>query len=223
MGRYYQAGKDPLSNVMFKGEEEVCELHGGLVGVLKHQRKRAGGVTKHNINAVNNLPAMEAFPGANVDNGGSSEPPAKQPAKPAAGVCNRISKRGRVASSSITNAVKNLAAMEAFPDDNVDNGSSPEPLAKQPAKPAVGVPARGRGGAEAKAGGGAFGSRAGRRAAVASVVAAATHEQQTRRRGGPGGRNRTQIMYSARPLPRASPPTAARPLTGTTAARAIAD
>eukprot|EP00873_Tetraselmis_striata_P022218 jgi/Tetstr1/442482/TSEL_030582.t1 len=123
MGTYYQAGKCPPSNVMFKGEEEVCEVtphseaagHGaavaslkstagsgtaaslkfhGLEGVQKQQHKRAGGIIKHN-----------------------------------------------------TNAVKNLAATQGFPGDNVDEGSSPEPLAKkakQPAKPAAGVPARGR-------------------------------------------------------------------------------
>eukprot|EP00873_Tetraselmis_striata_P043062 jgi/Tetstr1/463326/TSEL_008250.t1 len=85
-----------------------------------------------------------------------------------------------------TNAVKNLAATQAVPGDNVDEGSSPEPpakKAKQPAKPAAGGLARGRGGAGARAGGGALGSRAGRRAAVA---AAATHEQQAGRRGGFG-------------------------------------
>eukprot|EP00873_Tetraselmis_striata_P021802 jgi/Tetstr1/442066/TSEL_030245.t1 len=77
-----------------------------------------------------------------------------------------------------TNAVKNLAATQAVPGDNVDEGSSPEPpakKAKQPATPAAGGPARGRGGAGAmRAGGGPFGSRAGRRAAAA---AATTREQ----------------------------------------------
>eukprot|EP00873_Tetraselmis_striata_P035153 jgi/Tetstr1/455417/TSEL_042249.t1 len=86
--------------------------------------------------------------------------------------------------------VKNLAATQAVPGDNVDEGSSPEPpakKAKQAAKPAVAVPARGRGGAgRAMAGRGAFGSRAGRQAAVA---AAPTREQHGGRRGGPG-RNR---------------------------------
>eukprot|EP00873_Tetraselmis_striata_P004803 jgi/Tetstr1/425067/TSEL_015531.t1 len=155
LGRLYQAGKSSPSNVMFKGKEEVCEvmphseaaglvaaspkLH-GFVGVLKQQRKRAGGIIKHN-----------------------------------------------------TNAVKNLAAAQAFPDDNIDEGSSREPpckKAKQPAKPAAGVPARCRGGDGARAGGCAFGLRAGRHAAVAAVAAAATREQQARRRGGPSGRNR---------------------------------
>eukprot|EP00873_Tetraselmis_striata_P040378 jgi/Tetstr1/460642/TSEL_005838.t1 len=97
---------------MFEGEEEVCEpivssvprnkvvplplagtaaspeLH-GLVGVLKHEQKRAGGVIKYSTNAVKNLAATQAFPGDNVDEGSSPEPPAKkakQPAKPAAGV-----------------------------------------------------------------------------------------------------------------------------------------
>eukprot|EP00873_Tetraselmis_striata_P006977 jgi/Tetstr1/427241/TSEL_017428.t1 len=84
-----------------------------------------------------------------------------------------------------TNSVKNLAATQAVPGDNVDEGSSPEPpakKAKQPAKPAAGGLVQGRGGAGARAGGGALGSRAGRRAAVA---AAATREQQAGRRGGP--------------------------------------
>eukprot|EP00873_Tetraselmis_striata_P043634 jgi/Tetstr1/463898/TSEL_008709.t1 len=60
---------------MLKGEEELCE-------------KRAGGIIKHNTNAVKNLAATQAVPGDNVDDEGSSpEPPAKkakQPAKPAA-------------------------------------------------------------------------------------------------------------------------------------------
>eukprot|EP00873_Tetraselmis_striata_P006707 jgi/Tetstr1/426971/TSEL_017184.t1 len=48
--------------------------------------------------------------------------------------------------------------------DDVNEGNSPEPLAKKAkpsAKPAAGVPVRGRGGDGAIAGGGAFGSRAG--------------------------------------------------------------
>eukprot|EP00873_Tetraselmis_striata_P007459 jgi/Tetstr1/427723/TSEL_017847.t1 len=101
------------------------KLH-GLVGVLEQQKKMAGGIIKHNTNAVKT----------------------------------------------------NLAATQAVPGDNVDEGSSPEPpaeKAKQPAKPPVaGVPARGRGGsAGARAGGGAFGS-----------IAASTREQQAARRGG---------------------------------------
>eukprot|EP00873_Tetraselmis_striata_P021336 jgi/Tetstr1/441600/TSEL_029828.t1 len=63
---------------MFKDEEEVCE-----------QQKRAGGIIKHNTNAVKNLAATQAVSGDNVDEGSSPEPPAKkaqQPAKPAAGV-----------------------------------------------------------------------------------------------------------------------------------------
>eukprot|EP00873_Tetraselmis_striata_P043638 jgi/Tetstr1/463902/TSEL_008712.t1 len=83
-----------------------------------------------------------------------------------------------------TTAVNNLAATQAVPGDNVDEGSSleaPAKKAKQPAKPAAGVPARGRGGAMAKAGRGAFWS--GRRAAIA---AAGTREC----RGGPGPERR---------------------------------
>eukprot|EP00873_Tetraselmis_striata_P045892 jgi/Tetstr1/466156/TSEL_010717.t1 len=85
-----------------------------------------------------------------------------------------------------TNTVKNMAATQAVPGDNVDEGISPEPPAKkaeQPAKPAAGGPAQGRGGAGARAGGGAFGSRAVR---LAAVAAASTREQQAGRRGGPG-------------------------------------
>eukprot|EP00873_Tetraselmis_striata_P034737 jgi/Tetstr1/455001/TSEL_041859.t1 len=101
---------------MFKGEEEVCEvtpyweatdprpsptfggkpivssvqrnkvvspplagtaaspkLH-GLVGVLAQHQKRAGGIIKHNTNAVKNLAATQAVPGDNVDEGSSPEP-----------------------------------------------------------------------------------------------------------------------------------------------------
>eukprot|EP00873_Tetraselmis_striata_P013742 jgi/Tetstr1/434006/TSEL_002440.t1 len=95
------------------------------MGVLAQQQKRAGGIIKHNTNAVNNLAATQAAPGDNVDEGSSPEPSAKK--------------------------------------------------AKQPAKPAAGGPARGRGGAGARAGGEALGSQA----------AASTSEQQAGRRGGP--------------------------------------
>eukprot|EP00873_Tetraselmis_striata_P005308 jgi/Tetstr1/425572/TSEL_015995.t1 len=127
---------DQRNNVVslsLAGTAAFPKLH-GFVGVLAQQQKRAGGIIKHN-----------------------------------------------------TNAVKNLAGTQAVPGDNVDEGSRPEAPAKktnQPAKPATGVPARGRGGAGAKAGGGAFGSRDGRHAAVAA--AASTREQQAGRRGGPG-------------------------------------
>eukprot|EP00873_Tetraselmis_striata_P039209 jgi/Tetstr1/459473/TSEL_004840.t1 len=110
------------------------KLH-GLVGVLKQQQKREGGVIKDNTNAVKNLAATQAVPGDNVDESSSPEPPAKK--------------------------------------------------AKQPAKPAAGVPARGRGGV----GAGAIGSRADRQATEAAIAAAATREQQAHRHGGPGGRN----------------------------------
>eukprot|EP00873_Tetraselmis_striata_P016202 jgi/Tetstr1/436466/TSEL_025294.t1 len=88
-----------------------------------------------------------------------------------------------------TNAVKNMAATrtQALPGDNVDEGTRPEPPAKktkQPDQPAATVPARGRGGAGVRVGGGPFGSRASRQAAMA-VAAAATRV----RCGGPG-RNR---------------------------------
>eukprot|EP00873_Tetraselmis_striata_P013629 jgi/Tetstr1/433893/TSEL_023073.t1 len=157
LGRYYQAGKCPNANVMSKGEEEVCEvtphweaaaqqivslplagtaaspkLH-GLVGVLAQQQKRAGGIIKHNTNAVKNLAATQAVPGDNVDEGSSPEPPAKK--------------------------------------------------AKQPAKPAAGGLAQGHGGAGAVPGLGRAVGRSGR--GPAAVAAAATREQQAGRRGGP--------------------------------------
>eukprot|EP00873_Tetraselmis_striata_P042848 jgi/Tetstr1/463112/TSEL_008046.t1 len=156
-GTYYQAGECPPFKMMLKGEEEIREVtpHSEAAGRstatgghrcvanaswLDGALKRAGGIIKHNTNAVKNRrAATQAFPGDNVDEGGSPEPPAKE--------------------------------------------------AKQPAKPEAGVPARGRGDARAKAGGGAFGSWAGRQAAVAAVAGAAIREQQARRRGGPG-RNR---------------------------------
>eukprot|EP00873_Tetraselmis_striata_P041862 jgi/Tetstr1/462126/TSEL_007194.t1 len=81
------------------------KLH-GLVGVLAQQQKRAGGIIKHNTNAVKNLAATQAVPGDNVDEGNSPEPPAKK--------------------------------------------------VKQPAKPSARGPARGRGGTGARAGGGAL-------------------------------------------------------------------
>eukprot|EP00873_Tetraselmis_striata_P023074 jgi/Tetstr1/443338/TSEL_031353.t1 len=102
------------------------KLH-GLVGVLAQQRKRAGGIIKHNTNAVKNLTATQAVPGDNVDEDSSPEPPAKK--------------------------------------------------AKQPAKPAAGVPARGRGGDWGQ--GGRWGVRIAGRAAVA---AAGAREQQAGRR-----------------------------------------
>eukprot|EP00873_Tetraselmis_striata_P027842 jgi/Tetstr1/448106/TSEL_035404.t1 len=67
------------------------KLHGS-VGVLAQQQKRAGGIIKHNTNAVKNLAATQAFSGDNVDEGSSPEPPAKkaeQPAKPTVGVSAR--------------------------------------------------------------------------------------------------------------------------------------
>eukprot|EP00873_Tetraselmis_striata_P018274 jgi/Tetstr1/438538/TSEL_027090.t1 len=123
--------RNKVVSLPLAGTAASPKLHYGLVGVPAHQQKRAGGIIKHN-----------------------------------------------------TNAVKNLAATQAVPGYNVDEGSSPEPLAKkvkQPAKPAAGVLARGRGGAEARASGGACGSRAGRQAAVAAT---STGEQQAGRRGG---------------------------------------
>eukprot|EP00873_Tetraselmis_striata_P029419 jgi/Tetstr1/449683/TSEL_036751.t1 len=102
------------------------------------------------------------------------------------GVLPQLQKRAGGIIKHNTIAVKKLAATQANPGDNDDECSSPEPpakKAKQPAMPAAGGPARGRDGAGARAGGGAFRSRAGRRAAAA---VAGTLEQQAGRRGGPG-------------------------------------
>eukprot|EP00873_Tetraselmis_striata_P037192 jgi/Tetstr1/457456/TSEL_044040.t1 len=68
------------------GTTALPKLH-GFVAVRKHRHKKAGGIIKHSTNAVKNLAATQAFPGDNVDEGRSLEPPAKkakQPAKPAA-------------------------------------------------------------------------------------------------------------------------------------------
>eukprot|EP00873_Tetraselmis_striata_P012596 jgi/Tetstr1/432860/TSEL_022209.t1 len=64
---------------MFKGEEA---LH-GLVGVLAQQPKRAGGIIKHNTNAVKNMAATQAVPGNNVDEDSSPEPSANKAKQPA--------------------------------------------------------------------------------------------------------------------------------------------
>eukprot|EP00873_Tetraselmis_striata_P005080 jgi/Tetstr1/425344/TSEL_015793.t1 len=171
LGRYYQAGECPPANVMFKGKEEVCE-------VTPHWEAAAptfGGkpiVSTVQRNKIVSLPMA-----------GTTASPKLH------GLVGVLAQRQKRAGGTIkhnTNAVKNLAATQAVPGDNVDEGCSPEPQpkkAKQPAKPATGGLARGRGGAGARAGGGALGSPAGRRAAVA---AAATREQQAGRRGGPG-------------------------------------
>eukprot|EP00873_Tetraselmis_striata_P006302 jgi/Tetstr1/426566/TSEL_001642.t1 len=166
LGRYYQAGKCPPATVMFKGEEEVCE------------------VTPHWEAAVPTFGGNKPIVSSVQRNKIVSVPLAGTAASPKlhgfVGVLAHQQKRAGGIIKHNTNAVKNLAATQAVPGDNVDEGSSPEPPAKQPAKLAVGGLTQGRGGAGARAGGGALGSRAGRRAAVA---AAATREQQAGRRG----------------------------------------
>eukprot|EP00873_Tetraselmis_striata_P036122 jgi/Tetstr1/456386/TSEL_043120.t1 len=57
------------------------KLH-GLVGVPAWHQKRAGGIIKHNTNAVNNLAATKDVPGDNVDEGSSPEPPARKASSP---------------------------------------------------------------------------------------------------------------------------------------------
>eukprot|EP00873_Tetraselmis_striata_P040879 jgi/Tetstr1/461143/TSEL_006281.t1 len=98
--------RNMIVSLPLAGTAASPKLHG--LGVLAQQHKSAGGIIKHN-----------------------------------------------------TNAVKNLAATQAVPGDNVDEGSRPEPPAKQLANLAAGGWARGRGGAGARAGGGALGSRTG--------------------------------------------------------------
>eukprot|EP00873_Tetraselmis_striata_P009962 jgi/Tetstr1/430226/TSEL_020055.t1 len=58
--------------------DKYCHSTYGLVGVLKQQQKRAGGIIKHNTNAVKNLAATQAVPGDNVDEGSSPEPPGQE-------------------------------------------------------------------------------------------------------------------------------------------------
>eukprot|EP00873_Tetraselmis_striata_P018972 jgi/Tetstr1/439236/TSEL_027678.t1 len=79
--------RNKIVSLPLAGTAASPKLH-GLVGVLAQPQKRAGGIIKHNTNAVKNLAATQAVPGDNVDEGSSPEPPAKkakQPAKPAAG------------------------------------------------------------------------------------------------------------------------------------------
>eukprot|EP00873_Tetraselmis_striata_P016370 jgi/Tetstr1/436634/TSEL_025430.t1 len=79
--------RNKIVSLPLAGTAASSKLH-GLVGVLAQQQKRAGGIVKHNINAVKKTAAKQAVPGDNVDEGSSPEPPAKkakQPAKPVAG------------------------------------------------------------------------------------------------------------------------------------------
>eukprot|EP00873_Tetraselmis_striata_P034041 jgi/Tetstr1/454305/TSEL_041224.t1 len=80
--------RNKVVSMALAGTSDSPKLH-GLVGVLAQQQKRAGGIIKHNTNAVKNHTATQAVPGDNVDEGSGPEPPAKntkQPAKPPAGV-----------------------------------------------------------------------------------------------------------------------------------------
>eukprot|EP00873_Tetraselmis_striata_P003754 jgi/Tetstr1/424018/TSEL_014629.t1 len=132
----------PPSNVAFKGEEEVCEVT---------PYSGAAALVGYAVNKVVPLPfaGTAASPELHGYVGVSDEAPSKE-----GGRHNQAPTRIN------TNAVKNLVATQAFPGDNVDKGSGPEPPAKkatQPAKPAAGVPAWGGGGGGARAGGGPFG------------------------------------------------------------------
>eukprot|EP00873_Tetraselmis_striata_P012070 jgi/Tetstr1/432334/TSEL_021732.t1 len=68
-------------SVPLAGTAASPKLH-GLVGVLAQQRKRAGGIIKHNTNAVKNLAATQAVPGDNVDEDSSPEPRPRRPSSP---------------------------------------------------------------------------------------------------------------------------------------------
>eukprot|EP00873_Tetraselmis_striata_P002645 jgi/Tetstr1/422909/TSEL_013690.t1 len=83
-----RAAVDKVVALPLAGTGASPELNATLVR-LKQLHKKACGIIKHNTNAVKNLAATQALPGDNVDEGNSPEPPAKQPAKPAAGVPRR--------------------------------------------------------------------------------------------------------------------------------------
>eukprot|EP00873_Tetraselmis_striata_P022852 jgi/Tetstr1/443116/TSEL_031172.t1 len=153
LGRYYQVGKCPPANVMFKGEEEVCEVTPHLEAADPRPVPAFGGKPIVSIVQRNKIVSL---------------PQAGTAASPKlhglVGVLAQQQKRVSGIIKHNTNAVKNMAATQAVPGDNVDEGSSPEPptkKAKRLAKPAVGGRARCRGGAGARAGGEALGSRAG--------------------------------------------------------------
>eukprot|EP00873_Tetraselmis_striata_P041854 jgi/Tetstr1/462118/TSEL_007186.t1 len=148
LGKFYQvAGKCPSSNAVFKGEEEVCEVtpHSEAAVPTFGGKPIVSSVQRNKVLLLP-LAGTIASPELNATLGGL-----KQHQKKAGGIIKHN-----------TNAVKSLAAKQAFAGDNVEEGSSPEPptkKAKQPAKPAAGVPARGRGGAGAKVGVGRSGLR----------------------------------------------------------------
>eukprot|EP00873_Tetraselmis_striata_P006293 jgi/Tetstr1/426557/TSEL_001633.t1 len=140
LGRYYKAGKCPHANVMFKVEEEVCE-------VTPH----CGAADPRLVPTFGGKPIVSTVQRNKV----VSLPLASTAASPKlhglVGVLAQPQKRAGGIIKHNTNAVKSLAATQAVPGDNVDEGSNPEPPAKQPAKPAVGGPAQSRGGAGARA------------------------------------------------------------------------
>eukprot|EP00873_Tetraselmis_striata_P009645 jgi/Tetstr1/429909/TSEL_019774.t1 len=155
LGRHYQAGKCPPSNVMFKGEVEVCD-------VTPHSEAAVAVSDPRPVPTFGGKPIVSSVKRSWRCLGRA--PPHRHSSRQ--GFLGMLKQQQKEAAGSIkhnTNAVKNLAAMQAVSDDNVDEGSSTEPpakRAKQPAKPAAEVPARVRlGGGGAKAGGGALGSR----------------------------------------------------------------
>eukprot|EP00873_Tetraselmis_striata_P006634 jgi/Tetstr1/426898/TSEL_017111.t1 len=90
--RYCQASQcPPASNVVFKGEEEDCEVTPHSEAAAPRLGERAYATRRAaSSSTVKSMAATQAFPGDNVDEGNSPEPPAKkaakQPAKkPAAG------------------------------------------------------------------------------------------------------------------------------------------
>eukprot|EP00873_Tetraselmis_striata_P002099 jgi/Tetstr1/422363/TSEL_013203.t1 len=150
LGKYYQAGECPPSNVVLKDEEEVC------------------GVTPHSEAAhPRKVPMLGGKPIESSVQRSSATlcpaavnrvvvlPPVGTAASPElhgfVGVLKQNQKKVGGIVKHNTNAVKNEAATQAFviPGDNVYKGSSLEPTsrkAKQPVNLAARVPARGRGG-----------------------------------------------------------------------------
>eukprot|EP00873_Tetraselmis_striata_P025835 jgi/Tetstr1/446099/TSEL_033699.t1 len=105
LGRYYQAGKCAPSNVMFKDDKEVCE-------VTPHSES-----WKPQRNKVMSPPLA-----------GTAASPKLQAL---AGVLAQQHKKAGSIIKHNTIAAKHLAATQAFPGDNVDEGSRSEPPAKK--------------------------------------------------------------------------------------------
>eukprot|EP00873_Tetraselmis_striata_P028590 jgi/Tetstr1/448854/TSEL_036080.t1 len=82
VSRVRAAGIEEDEKDMRKRVTRDKEAHGGVVdGTASRgaqQQKRAGGIIKHNTNAVKNLAATQAVSGDNVDEGSSPERPGQE-------------------------------------------------------------------------------------------------------------------------------------------------